>query len=113
MANYTLDNENKKIIVKMESATDKDMKAIINFQKIGYEITPYVKEKKATNPKYKKDVITEYIEKNGTKEQIKNFYDVQNEIVKGKFLKNGEPKKKGYIAGYKYFKSIFPKYFEE
>lgn len=121
MANYTIDNEKKVIIVKMESATDKEMKAIINYQKLGYELVPYKKAKKTDEElaasKYSKVNMLKYLETNGTKEQQKRFAEIQEEIAEGKFYekdtkthKKGEPKKKGFIAALKYFKEQFPNY---
>lgn len=121
MANYTIDNEKKQIIVKMESATEKEMKAIINFQKIGYELVPFKKEKKTEEElaasKFSKANIIKYLEENGSKEQQKRFAEIQEEVAEGKFYtkdtkthKKGEPKKKGFIAALKYFKEQFPNY---
>ena len=121
MANYTIENEKKVIIVKMESATDKEMKAIINYQKLGYELVPFKKAKKTDEElaasKYSKANMLKYLETNGTKEQQKRFAEIQEEIAEGKFYdkdtkthKKGEPKKKGFIAALKYFKEQFPNY---
>ena len=119
-ANYTVDNAKKIIVVKMETATEKDMRAVMNYQKLGYTIKPFEKVKKTEEElkasKFSKGNVEKYLDKNGTPEQkarykaIKEEQVIDKETNEPKFTKTGKPVKKGYIAALKYFRKEFPDY---
>lgn len=111
--NYVIDNKEKAIYANIASLTEKQVKAIKNYLALGYVLKEKVK---TPNEKMKKENVVAYLTANGTKEQIDNFNAIMEEIVidkdtkQPKTLKDGTPKKKGYIAALQYFKKEFPNY---
>lgn len=111
--NYVIDNKAQVIYANVASLTEKQLKAIKNYIALGYQLKEKVK---TTDEKMKKENVVAFLNANGTKEQIDKFNTIMNEPVidkdtkQPKMLKDGTPKKKGYVAALQYFKKQFPNY---
>lgn len=111
--NYVIDKEEKVIYANVASLTEKQVKAIKNYLALGYTLT---EKEKTPNEKMKKENVVAYLNENGTQAQIAKFNEIMEEIVidketkQPKKLKDGTPKKKGYVAALQYFKKQFPDY---
>lgn len=111
--NYVIDNKAQVIYANVASLTEKQLKAIKNYIALGYQLKEKVK---TTDEKMKKENVVAFLNSNGTKEQIDKFNAIMNEPVidkdtkQPKMLKDGTPKKKGYVAALQYFKKQFPNY---
>lgn len=111
--NYEINSKAKTITVKMGSITPKQLKLVKNYVELGYKLIEYVKP---TNDKFKKETIKNFLDQNGTKEQIAKYNELYNtpqidkDTKKQKLTKAGKPMVKGHIATLQWFKKEFPNY---
>lgn len=120
----------KKIYAKISILKDSDIKSITNYQKLGYELIEYKPPKKERvktkleDCKY--DTLVNYIKENA-KDKLKAFNEAYNEPMYDKktgeplYYKNdskdgkykkGEPRVKGYMSAFQWFKKEFPNLFD-
>lgn len=102
-----------KIIAKVGNLTDKEVAAVKNYIKLGFELEE--PKKKEPNPAFKKEAIQKYLEDKGTKEQQAKYEELFNQPIldedgKQVYTKDGKPRVKGHIATLSWFKETFPKY---
>lgn len=120
----------KKIYAKISILKDSDIKSITNYQKLGYDLIEYEppkKERVKTKLKdCKYDTLEKYIKENA-KDKLKAFNEAYNEPMCDKetgeplYYKNdskdgkhkkGEPRVKGYMNAFQWFKKEFPDLFD-
>lgn len=117
MSNYrtTVRKGQDVIIANVSALTDEEMKAVMNYKKLGYKLI----DEKPQDSKKKKGLSTKkidveaWLKENATEEQFKEYLKVQDEEVedKTKLDKNGNVKKKGYVAVLPWLKTTFPDYY--
>ena len=115
---FTIDETDKVVYVRMDlRLSKKDETIISNFEKRGYSVEySYKAPEKKQKGIFQKAKVLEYLEKNGTQEQIAEFNKKMNEPC---LDKNGKPiyradgktpKTKGYMNALQYFKKTFKDY---
>jgi len=113
---YIVDPKKKTVSAIIEDLNEKELNTVKNYIALGFTLNTMAKvvktKEEMANSKYGHKKIEEYIEANGTKEQIKKFREIKNEKSKsGKINpKTGKPFTKGWMGQLTYFKECFPEY---
>lgn len=109
---YEVNEANKTIVVNMKRITDSQIKVIKNYLEFGYKLVEY-KPTKNDSEEFTAKTI-EKVLKNRTELQDL-FKSICNEVVidketgETKLKKDGKPKTKGHIAGFKWYKENIAK----
>lgn len=132
MANYNI--QGKTIIADIAKLTEKELKEVKNYRELGYELIAKQKEKltkeekeenRRKNP-YSQQNVEKFLNKPENKELLKEYQNRYNEQAgtnrhkrdkktgemisipdEPKYLKNGEPKKKGFATCIGWFNEKF------
>jgi hypothetical protein len=89
--NYVVVNEEKKVYAKIGNLKEEEMKAVLNYKTLGFEVIPYEepkKEPKETNSKLTAEAVQKYLKEHGTKEQQNKYWEIYNEQATDE---NGNP----------------------
>lgn len=126
MASYRIDG--KKIYATVAKLKATELKEIKNYVALGYEIIdvkpqPLTKEEKAAKQDanhYSQKNVLAFLQQKGNEELLKEYNKRYNEQAgtnrtkdgvkipdEPKFLKNGQPKKKGYANCIGWFRSLY------
>lgn len=104
MANYKINEKNKKIIVSaLLSDIEKEIISLYISQ--GYT----VKQKTKTKRILQEDII-KWFDKNQDNEGLKKFKSQKDKKIKDK---NGNERKAGYLSAYQWFKTTYPEAIKE
>ena len=98
--NYSVDTKEKKVNADIVALSEKEFAEVQRYLALGYDIIDKPAEKveiKKVNNEYIEEYLKDDIE---GQEAYKN---AKNEIIIGKFKKNGEAKTKGFANGLQWF----------
>ena len=118
MANYHVNQKKKVVYAKVALLTEMELKAVSNYQALGYELKEPKEKKEVKNEKFTKKYIDKFLEKNASEIQKEEFKKIVNDVVidketkQPKLKKDNTPRVKGYVAAYKWLKDTFPKEFK-